>query len=236
LPVSGFYAREPKQPNRFRIGLLGFSLLLGAHALWVFTAELIRPPSRSFPAAIGSAPNTQRQLDDAATAARIGFIRGDLWADDAIRLANDLKDGLTGSGAVHAPGPLTGVRSAGEHAIRLAPHDGRIWLLLAAVDLRLGLPSGPSLTMSYYTAASDESLMPLRLLIAARSGALADADLQILVAAEIRTIERERPDLKPAIVTAYRDANAPGRQFLEEAIGTFDPDLLAAMRVSVEPR
>jgi hypothetical protein len=222
--------------SRLRVSFLGFALLLGAHASWLFTAEVVRPARQSFPAAVGSVPSTQQQLDDAATAARIGFIRGDLWADNAIRLANGLKDDLTGRGAVHAPGAVAAARTAGDRALRLSPHDGRIWLLLAAVDQRLGLPSRALLTMAYYTAASDASLMPLRLLIAARSGALLDADLQILVSGEIRTIDRDRPDLKPAIIAAYREANASGRQFIEEAIGTFDPDLLTAMRASAAPR
>jgi hypothetical protein len=219
--------RTPEHLISFRLRLLVCALALGSYALWILAVELIRPARLAFPAA-GGIPSTPQQLNNAATAARIGLIRGDLWGDDAIRLAEG--DNLTGHGAVQSADKLMAARSATENAVRFAPHDGRLWLLLAAVDNRLGLRGQAALTMSYYTAVNDASLMPLRLLIASRSGALSNPDLQFLVSAEIRTIDRELPELKPAIAAAYRDADAAGRQFIEEAIGTFDPDLLASLR------
>jgi hypothetical protein len=39
-----------------------------------------------------------------------------------------------------------------------------------------------------------------------------------------------KPELKPAIVAAYRDAAPIGRQFIEDALEEIDPPLLARLR------
>jgi hypothetical protein len=90
--------------------------------------------------------------------------------------------------------------------------------------------------MSYYTAPNDVALMALRLLIATHSEAISDLDLQLLVSAEIRTIVRNRPELKPAIAAAYRNALEPGRQFIEATLRDLDPEFFATIRLSAISR
>src|SRR5258708_4587598 len=95
--------------------------------------------------------------------------------------------------------------------------------------------AGP-LKMSYYTGPNEIALIPLRILIATRSDAIADPDLQILVGGEIRTIITRKPESKPLILAAYRDALPEGKRFIESTVAALDPALLAAMRASNRPR
>jgi hypothetical protein len=86
--------------------------------------------------------------------------------------------------------------------------------------------------MSYYTAPNEIALIPLRIVIATRSDAITDADLQVLVGGEIRTIITRKPESKPLILAAYRNALPQGKRFIEEAVGEFDPALLTAIRLT----
>ena len=60
--------------------------------------------------------------------------------------------------------------------------------------------------MSYYTGSNEIVLMPLRLLVATCSDAINDAELQTLVASDIRLIVTHEQNLKPAILAAYQNA------------------------------
>ena len=89
-------------------------------------------------------------------------------------------------------------------------------------------PAGP-LKMSYYTGPNGLTHPPAH--------QYCDPDRRdhrsrpaILAAGEIRTIITRKPDLKPAILTAYRDALPDGRRFIEAEVGVLDPDLLASLR------
>jgi hypothetical protein len=86
--------------------------------------------------------------------------------------------------------------------------------------------------MSYYTGPNEPALTPLRIQIATRSTAITDADLQILVAQEIRTIILRHQDQKPIILTAYRNASPEGKQFIEATVGDLDKSLLATIRAT----
>src|ERR1700722_3741173 len=94
----------------------------------------VRCPPRPF---IGPIPAATQEQDRAAEAARRGVIRGDLWAEDAILLAAGLQNDVAGGGITPASDTLEAARAAAERAARLAPHDSRIWLLIAAIDSRL---------------------------------------------------------------------------------------------------
>jgi hypothetical protein len=74
--------------------------------------------------------------------------------------------------------------------------------------------------------------MPLRLLVATCSDAINDAELQTLVASEIRLIITHEQNLKPLILAAYQDAPPSGKRFIETVIGDLDPGLLATIRVN----
>ena len=84
--------------------------------------------------------------------------------------------------------------------------------------------------MSYYAGPNELSLMPLRIKIATQSTAITDPELQILVGAEIRTIITRKPDLKPVIVAAYRNALPEGRRLIETQVRELDPGLLSSLR------
>ncbi len=221
----------------FRVAAFVSACVLGALASWILAAELARPPSPKFPAAV-VAPAAEQDKDEAAAAARLGVIRGDLWADDAILQAAGMQIDFAAGGATAGSESLAAARAAAEQAVRLSPHDSRMWLLIAAIDARRDpsqrLVDGP-LKMSYYTAPNDPALMKLRLIIATHSEAIADPDLQLLVRGEIRTIIKGVPDLKPALVAAYRGASAPGRRFIEDELAGLDSDLLAQIRVRGAP-
>jgi hypothetical protein len=62
--------------------------------------------------------------------------------------------------------------------------------------------------------------------------AITDAELQILVAQEIRTIILRHQDQRPSLLAAYRDASAEGKQFIEATVGDLDKNLLATIRAS----
>jgi hypothetical protein len=62
--------------------------------------------------------------------------------------------------------------------------------------------------------------------LAVQSVALGDSDFQQLVRHDIRTIVTRKPELKPAIVAAYRDTAPIGRQFIEDTLEEIDPTLL----------
>jgi hypothetical protein len=218
----------------FRVGVTVLAVLLAIEALWILSAEVLRPRLASFPAAAAAAV-TPSERDRAELAAKIGLVRGDLWADYAMTLMPQLPQEIARGGTVASSRPAEVARAAAQRAASLAPHDSRIWLLLAAVASELdrrGRESEGALRMSYYTGPNELALMPLRLSIAARSNAIGDADLQLLVGQEIRTILTRKPELKPWIVLAYRNASPEGKAFFESTVGALDPVLLTALRTA----
>jgi hypothetical protein len=220
-------------PNWFPLGAAVYAAVLGVAAVWMLTVEFIRPTLPFCPEDVAAAEAPATHRGAAGAAARIGLVRGNLWTDYAMTLAPDLSREPTGDAAAASIQALEGTRSAAMRGAELAPYDARAWLLLAGVDSR-GLdhkPTGP-LKMSYYTAPNAVSLIPLRINIATRTDAITDPDLQILVGGEIRTIITRKPDLKPLIVAAYRNALPEGRRFIEAQVGEFDPGLLAALRAT----
>jgi hypothetical protein len=205
-----------RSPFRFRVNVMIFAGVLGLQATWLLAAELIRPT-----------------LSFAAVAASIGWVRGDLWADSAVALSSGLATKIEGESASQMGEPTEQAWAAAERAAKLAPHDARVWLLLAALDSRLDWitrkVSGP-LKMSYYTGPNELALTPLRIRIATSSDSITDAEIQNLVAGEIRTIILRQQNLKPSIVAAYRDASPEGKRFIEAAIGDLDKGFLATIR------
>jgi hypothetical protein len=195
-------------------------------------AELVRPSPPDFPAAGPRPAAASDDVNRAVLAATLAAVRGDLWADGAILLAGGLQEDIDAGKSGQLSASLSDARAMAEQAARLSPHDSRMWLMIAAIDARLdGLDRrvGAPLKMAYYTAPNDAALIGLRLLIATRSEAIADPDLQVLVSGEVRTIVKNRPDLKGAILAAHRDARPQGREFIEATLRDVDPDLLAAM-------
>jgi len=225
-----------RSQNSLRLGALAFAAFLGLQAFWILATEIVRPKVAYFPGDKAASEIAAAQRGSAQFAAWIGIARGDIWADYAITLLSQLLADGKDTKAGDARELTESTRSVAITAAKLAPTDARIWLLLAMVDQRLdwlgrGIP-GP-LKMSYYTGPNVVALMPSRLLIATRSAAITDPELQDLVGREIRTIVTRRPDLRPALFVAYRDALPEGRKFIDSKVSDLDSNLMASIRASV---
>jgi hypothetical protein len=70
------------------------------------------------------------------------------------------------------------------------------------------------------------------LLVATCSDAINDAELQTLVAREVRLIVTHEQNLKPAIVAAYQNAAPSGKRFIETVVGDIDSGLMATIRAN----
>jgi hypothetical protein len=207
--------------------------LLGSLGLWILMGELTSPRISYFPASPNEADAMYAVRDSAVTAAEVGMVRGDLWTVAAITKAAPLLFGTTGSSRDQAA-EVENIRAIADRAARLSPHDSRIWLVLASLDLRVSGNNSRAtelLKLSYYTGPNEISLMPLRLLLAVRSSAILDDEVKSSVALDIQRIIMLRPDLKPAITLAYQNALPKGREIIEAALKQIDPSFLATIAV-----
>ena len=209
--------------------------LLGIFALWILVAELTSPRVSYFPSSPDEAAAMYAVRGPALTAAEVGMVRGDLWTVASIFTATPLLFGATGNSPEQvSPAELEKIRTIADRAARLSPHDSRIWLVLAALNFRLdgkNLRGTETLKLSYYTGPNEIAVMPLRLLLAVRSNAIFDEEVQSLVPLDIRRIIMQRPDLKPAIELAYRNALPKGREIIEAALKQTDPSFLVTIVV-----
>src|SRR5437588_9636140 len=115
---------------KFRLAIWSFAAVLVAQALWLFSAELVRPDIPYFPDA-QAANVVARQRAWTERAALTGVVRGDLWTEDAIALAAGVIGELEGSAAASQPANLESARDTALRAAQLSPHDARAWLVLA---------------------------------------------------------------------------------------------------------
>jgi hypothetical protein len=205
----------------FRVSALLLAVIVGLQALWLLIAELAPPPLPFSPAGKQGADAVAADRGRATLVRTLGVARNDLWTNCAIALA--LERAL--ERVPPATAPSNEVRSLIECAILVGPHDARSWLLLAVLEGNRDL--GGPLKMSFYTGPNDASLMPMRLAIATRSDVIADPELQVVVTNDLRTIVLRRPNLKPAIEAAYRDASPDGKRFMETAVAKLDPNFVA---------
>ena len=143
--------------------LIVFAITLGIAGAWTLICELARAPRVGFPVD----QNYQTAADQrrkAALAARLGAVRGDLWAELFFSFANSLL--IPGGPDFGAIETLNESLPAARRALVYAPFRSEVWLLLAemAKDYELQTPSpATALTMSYYTAPYNQVLTALRL-------------------------------------------------------------------------
>ena len=223
-----------KPQNKLRRYALAFAVILGLQAIWILAAESFRQPLPYFPTGQAELNAVAAHSDTALTAARIGWIRGDLWADYAatsdVGIINDTNNLHANSKGTHAQ-----MRQITEHAASFAPYDSRIWLLLAASNAQSGWKddkTAAQLKMSFYTSPNDIRLIPLRLRIATQSDAVVDDEMQYLIEHEIRTIVLNKPNLKLTIAFAHRAASPGGRQLIEKTLDGIDPKYSAELRAT----
>jgi hypothetical protein len=195
--------------SAFRFSTLLFAVALGFQSAWLLLAELSRV--------------------DAKSAAEIGAIRGDLWAESAFTY-RDLMWGDAEGGA-----KLAQAYSSLDHALSNAPHQSSTWLMLAVLASRyrsLGVDPKEAVRMSYYTGPSELELMPLRLWIAAHLDAFSDVELRDFINREVRLLITH--NAKSAIVAAYNAAQLAGRQLIEQTVREIDPTAVESLRVTTQ--
>jgi hypothetical protein len=222
----------PRHTFSFRTNILIVAGILAVQAAWLVSVEFIRPIMPYFPQDKASEEQASGSRSAAITAASIGWARGDLWTDAAVALSSGLISDVASEGDPQMTLPRDQGRLMAQRAAKLAPHDSRNWLLLAALDSRFDLPSeiANRLKMSYFTGPNDPALTPLRIRVATRSTAIIDTELQSLVAEEIRTVILRRKDEIPSLLEAYRGGSLEGKQFIEATVDDLDKNLLATIR------
>jgi hypothetical protein len=223
-------ATAPSTIKGFRVTVFAFACVLGGLAAWILVPEFLRPSVIKFPAEAQSVSSIYAHREDVTKAARIGLVRGDLWIQAAFAYG-DLLWNQEHSSDTDAM-PYERARALTELATTYAPHDSRLWLLLAAIDSRfdwLNDSASAALRMSYYTGSNAIRLVPGRLLLAVQSRALGDSDFQELVRHDIHIAEVHKSELMPAIIAAYKHAPPFGQQFMENALAEFDPSMLASI-------
>lgn len=223
---------EMTSSNRFRILLMALSLTVGSYAIASAIAELTALERTSFP----------------TTAAKISS----RWTDDVASLLTTLAPFGSELESNHVliaalrtielgqQRPAT-VRST-EHAdilgrvrqtLSVSPYNPELWMALSLLQAQRD-PHDPvvveALKMAYFIAPNDARLMPVRIDLAARFDALAIPDVKDLVRNDIQLIMTRRPELKSAIVSAYRRASVLGKTFLEHTVESIDPSFLATLR------
>ena len=219
-----------QQPQlTLRIATSLFATLLGVQCIWLLLAEVSRSGISRLPTETASAAAARNERVNASWAARIGTIRGDLWAESAFTYADLLwSDGRKGADLVQA-------HSSVNYALTAAPHQSSVWLLLAALASRYQLSdidAKEAVRMSYYTGPSELELMPLRLWTAVHSEAFNDIELRDSISREVRLLFSHQQ--KSAIVAAYDAAPSVGRQFIEQTIREIDPSAAESLKASAQ--
>jgi hypothetical protein len=215
-------------PRQLRLALLSFGIFLGLCAFWLLFPELLRHKTTGLRYDRNSAAAAAAYQSGALEAARIGLIRGDLWAEAAFTDSSLLWLDRSAASDRATAARLARTRSYAETALELAPINGAAWLFLAALPARSsdgsdGDRTAALLEMSYFTAPNDLHLARLRIELAARSGAIADKDIQEFIKSDIRKILTYRPEQKSAIVAAYRSAWPQNQPILETLATDVDP-------------
>ncbi len=221
-----------RRQKQLRAALSAFAVLLASQSVWIILPELIRPSPLAFPHDARSPPISSSERNRAGWAAKLALVRGDLWAEAAIEQSPELIRDVESRKAAQSADQAEFARATAEKAATLSPHDSRVWLILASLDCLRHREVSGTLKMSYYTGPNEIVLMPLRLLIATCSDAIKDAELQTLVAREIRLIITHEQNPKPAILAAYQRASPGGKRFIETVVGDLDPGLMEIIRLS----
>lgn len=222
-----------EQPSRivFRVTTMLFAGLFALQCVWLLASELARTDVTQLPTASLSAALAAKQRDAALRAASFGFFRGDLWAESAFTYAFLVVDEKPTSISNDLAAASAQARSSLDRALDRAPVQSGAWLLLAG--LALSYPPSDvtpldALKMSYYTGPSERTLIPLRLITAARADQFDDLEMRELVSRDLRFL-LEQKQLAP-MTEAYKIASARGKQFIEQAVGDIDPSIRDSLR------
>ena len=213
---------------KFRVFALLVCVFVGGLSISNLAAELVRPPPAPLPSRTSPAP-TFEQLSSADQASAIAPFRSDLKADYAAALAGRALKSEYSRGA---SGDET-ARNAVKSALKMGPHESRMWLVLALLQARSNLGDSlitESLKMSYLTGPNRTELVPARLDAVTLNQSLNDADLRELARGDVRIILTQLPDQRQALLNDYLRASSIGKKFLEESARTFDPKFADSLR------
>jgi hypothetical protein len=225
-------ARLPiRKPSNaaFHLVILAFAAILGVQSTWILLAELSRPGIKHLPTEARAADAAAKWRGDAAWAALIGVVRGDLWAESAFTYSNLLWPNVATDR--NPPPALPQARLRLERAIHDSPHQSDVWLLLAGLASRYSLANidaAEALKMSYYTDPTDPDLAPLRLRVATQLEGLGDTDLQQFIGRDMRLLFARHQF--PAVTEAHDVASPAGKRFIEETAKDIDPSALNFLR------
>jgi hypothetical protein len=215
-----------------RIVLVALASILGCYAFASAMAELgsFEPPAfPSEPTKISS-PSTGEVPGWLET---VSPFRSDLEANHALIAALAAIQSTKQRSANGLPAENARARARVRQTLSIAPYNAELWLALALLQAQDD-PHDPTLTealkMAYFTAPNDARLMPVRLDTATSFDALGDPDLKELVRGDIRLMVMRHPELRSAVVSAYRRASSLGKAFLVEAVQSIDPSFLPILR------
>lgn len=216
--------------SRFRILQTALALTIGFYAIASAVAEMTALERTAFPA---DATNIRSPWagDVPSLLAALSPFRSELESNHALIAALqaiERQKSAAVRSAEHAAA-LGRVRQT----LSISPYNPELWLALALLQAQRD-PHDPvvveALKMTYFTAPNDARLMPVRLDMAGRFDALAIPDVRDLVRNDIRLIMTRRPELKPAIVSAYRRASDLGKSFFQDAVQSIDPSFVPILR------
>ncbi len=213
---------------KFRLFALPVIAFVVAVSILNLTAEFLRPAPLALPSRTSTAP-TADQISSARWAAAAAPFRSDLKADYAMALAGQT---LKSEYVARAQGEEA-AQNAVKEALRLGPHDSRMWLVLGLLQGRTNLGDpliAESLKMSYLTGPSRADLIPARLDAETLNDSLNDTDLSELARGDVRAMLTQLPDQRQMLVSDYIRASSSGKRFLEESARMYDPRFVDVLR------
>jgi hypothetical protein len=232
--VNQMASRSARSYLGFRFAAIVFATLLSIQCIWLIIPELVRPRLDQIPTSALDAAEAAGRRDAALYAAKGGMIRGDLWADAAFTYAGLLwtKGGSDLVDKTHADR----ARDYLNRALSAAPHQSGAWLLLAGLEQRFpsaAMTVSDALKLSYYTGASEASLLPLRLRIAVGTNRFDDVELAQFVSRDLRWLVNLKQNA--VLIAAYNEASPTGKIFIEKTIRDIDPSVFNVIR-ALPPR
>jgi hypothetical protein len=213
---------------KFRLLALPIFVFVEGLSISNLVAEFLRPAPLPLPSRTNTAA-TSDQISSAERASAIAPFRSDLKADYAVALAGQMfKSEYTGQAQSDEA-----AQNVVRNALKIGPHDSRMWLVLALLQARSNLGDSliaESLKMSYLTGPNRAELIPTRLASVTLNNSLNDADLNELARSDVRAILTQYPDQLQALADDYVRGSAIGKRFLEESVKMIDPKLADLLR------
>lgn len=206
---------------KFRLFALPVVMFVLGISISNLAAEFLRPSPFALPAKNNPAPSAD-QISSAWWASAIAPFRSDLKAEYALVLASET---LKSDYAAQTESDEK-ARNAAKEALKIGPHDARVWLVLALLQAHsnLGDPLiAEALKMSYFTGPNRAELIPARLNIATLGNSLNDTDLKEIARGDVRAVLAQYPDQRQTLVSEYVRASSVGKAFLENSIRMYDP-------------